>query len=81
MTTEHWQQPCRFQFGIFGDVRGSSCASSGTMRLKTSSPAHPMILRLAALCDEVMRDLEGQPGEDDAPLTQARAVFPRPSVR
>ena len=49
---------------------------------ETSSPAHPMILRLAALCDEVKRDLEGQPGDDDARLSQARAVaHSRLSVR
>ena len=49
---------------------------------ETSSPAHPMILRLAALCDEVKRDLDGHPGDDDARLSQARAVaHSRLSVR
>jgi serine/threonine-protein kinase len=41
---------------------------------ESSSPAHPMILRLVALCDDVNRELAGQPDDDNSRLSQARAV-------
>jgi hypothetical protein len=41
---------------------------------ETSSPAHPAIVRLVALCDEVSRDLEGQREPANSRLSQARAV-------
>ena len=41
---------------------------------ETSSPAHPAIVRLVALCDEVGRDLDVQPEPANSRLSQARAV-------
>jgi serine/threonine protein kinase len=40
----------------------------------TSSPAHPAILRLAELCDEVKHELDAQRDAANSRLSQARAV-------
>ena len=41
---------------------------------ETSSPAHPSIMRLAGLADEVKRELDAQRDAANSRLSQARAV-------
>ena len=61
---------------LFGMLRGlwTQVCMVRDQATETSSPAHPAIVRLTALCDEVTRDLDAQREPANSRLSQARAV-------
>ena len=61
---------------LFGMLRGlwTQLCMVRDQAAETSSPAHPAIMRLAELCDEVKHELDDQRDPANSRLSQARAV-------